>query len=100
MARTIRLTITSDLEKALDVLRQSTLGTLNTTELIKMAIGAFARQKEEKIAEMTPSEMDEVSASLFYQWAKEDGSLDDDNILHPEKFKPYVPKEKDYVRAR
>ncbi len=98
MARTIRLTITSDLEKALNVLRQSTLGTLNTTELIKMAIGAFAKQKEEGIEEMSPSEMDVQSARLFYEWAKEDGSLEEDNIAHPEKLKPYVPKE--YVRAR
>ncbi len=45
MPQTIRITITPDLEKALQILRQSTLGTLNTTELIKMAVGAFANKK-------------------------------------------------------
>ena len=98
MARTIRLTINSDLERALAILRQSTLGTLNTTELIKLAIGAFAKIKEKDIAEMTPDEMDKQSAMLFYQWAKEDGSLGEEAFAHPEKFKPYVPRE--YVRAR
>ena len=45
MAQTIRLTITPDLEKALLILHQSTLGTLNTTELIKMAVGGYAQLK-------------------------------------------------------
>lgn len=93
MAQTIRLTITSDLEKALNILRQSTLGTLNTTELIKMAVGAFAKQKEKDNTELSPSEMDTISSSLFYEWAKEDGSLHEEAFTHPEEFKPYKPKE-------
>lgn len=63
MAQTIRITITPDVEKALQILRQTTLGTLNTTELIKMAIGSFAKMK-----------------------------LDLDNIAYPEKLKPFIPK--------
>ena len=47
MSQTVRLTITSDIEKALEVLNRSTFGTLNTTELIKFAIGELARIKEE-----------------------------------------------------
>lgn len=65
-----------------------------------MAIGAFAKLREKDSEELTPAEMDKQSTILFYKWAEEDGIMDDDNILHPEKFKPYVPKEKDYVRAR
>ncbi len=89
MAQTIRITITSDIEKALQVLRQSTLGTLNTTELIKMAIGGFANIKT---AETSPDEMDVISSRMFYEWAKEDKTLSVDNIAHPEKLKPFVPK--------
>ena len=48
MAQTIRITITPDVEKALQILRQSTLGTLNTTELIKLAIGSFAKIKADE----------------------------------------------------
>jgi len=99
MAQTIRLTITPDLEKALQILRQSTLGTLNTTELIKMAVGSFANKKksEMKSAENEVDEISLVSAQQFYQWAKEDGTLDVDNIAHPEKLIPFTPKP--YVRA-
>jgi len=89
MAQTIRITITSDIEKALQILRQSTLGTLNTTELIKMAIGGFAKIKT---AETSPDEMDVISSRMFYEWAKEDKTLGVDNIAHPEKLKPFVPK--------
>ncbi len=89
MAQTIRITITPDVEKALQILRQSTLGTLNTTELIKMAIGGFAKMKA---VETSPSEMDAISSRMFYEWAKEDKTLDIDNIAHPEKLKPFVPK--------
>lgn len=95
MSQTIRLTITPDLERALEVLRRSMLGTLNSTELIKMAVGGFARMKE---IEMTPQELDQISSQQFYQWAKEDGSLAVDNIAHPEKLKPFIPTK--HVRAR
>lgn len=95
MAQTIRLTITPDLEKALEILRRSTFGTLNTTELIKMAVGSLARQKSE---DLSPEELDKISAQLFYEWAKEDGTLEVDNIAHPEKLKPYIPEP--YVRTR
>lgn len=100
MPQTIRLTITSDLEKALQVLRQSTLGTLNTTELIKMAVGAFANSKKSEVslAEKEIQEENLMAAHQFYQWAKEDGSLEVDNIAHPEKLKPFIPKP--YVRTR
>jgi hypothetical protein len=94
MAQTIRLTITPDLEKALQILRQSTLGTLNTTELIKMAVGSFAQMKTN---ELTPTELDSLSSQLFSKWAKEDETLDINNIAHPEKLKPFIPKP--YVRA-
>ena len=35
MAQTIRLTITPDLEKALQILRQSTIGTIDIDNIIK-----------------------------------------------------------------
>jgi predicted DsbA family dithiol-disulfide isomerase len=99
MAQTIRLTITPDFEKALQILRQSTLGTLNTTELIKMAVGAFANKKKYEISldEKEIKEETFMAAHQFYKWAKEDGSLEVDNIAHPEKLKPYIPKP--YVRT-
>src|SRR5258708_39126123 len=93
MAQNIRITITPDPEKALNILRRSTTGTLNTTELIKLAVVELAQLKKRKIAEpddVTPQEMDTIGARLFYEWAKEDGSLHVDNIAHPEKLKPYV----------
>ena len=95
MAQTIRITITPDIEKALQILRHSTLGTLNTTELIKMAVGSFAKMRA---VETSSSEMDKISSRMFYDWAKEDKTLDVDNIAHPEKLRPFTPKP--YVRAR
>ena len=97
MAQTIRITVTPDVEKALQILRQSTLGTLNTTELIKMAIGSFAQIKKTEGMAMTPKEIDIVSSQLFHNWAKEDETMDVDNIAHPEKLKPFSPKT--YVRT-
>lgn len=90
MAQTIRLTITPDLEKAIHILRQSTLGTLNTTELIKMAVGAFANSR--KMAEKEIQEESLMSARQFYQWAKEDGTLEDNNISSTAKLRPYIPE--------
>lgn len=108
MAQTIRLTITADLEKALQILRQSTLGTLNTTELIKMAIGEFAQMKKSKAssaqigrteaADTNPHAIDAISSRLFYEWAKEDETLETNNIAHPEKLKSFTSKP--YVRTR
>lgn len=108
MAQTIRLTITPEIEKALQILRRDTSGTLNTTELIKMTLGEAARQKEVRRVqadnadsadnEISPEEWDRLSARQFYEWAKEDGSLEVDNIAHPERLKPFVPKP--YVRTR
>ena len=100
MAQTIRLTITPEIEKALQILRRATMGTLNTTALIKMAVGGFAKIKtaNKEDQEMSPDELDTLSARLFYEWAKEDGTLDVDNIAHPEKLKPFIPKP--YVRTR
>lgn len=95
MAQTVRLTITPDLENALRILEKSTLGTLNTTELIKMAIGGFAQLKK---TDITPGEMNMIASRSFYDWAKEDGTLAVDNIAEPEKLKPYKPKS--HVRAR
>lgn len=94
MAQTIRLSVTPDLEKALRILRQSTLGTLNTTELIKMAVGAFANSKKSEISldEKEVQEENLMSAYQFYKWAKEDGTLEDDNISPNVKLKPYVPE--------
>ncbi|MGI8419827.1 MAG: hypothetical protein ACR2LN_04235 [Candidatus Levyibacteriota bacterium] len=100
MAQTIRLTLTPDLEKAINILRHSTTGTLNTTELIKLAVGELAQLKKRQLLkpnEMTLQEMDKVGARLFFEWAKEDGSLEVDNIAHPEKLKPY--KAKEHVRT-
>ncbi len=95
MTQTIRLTIGPDLEKALSILRQSTLGTLNTTELIKMAVGGFAKMKS---VDLSPQEVDMLSASSFHQWAVEDGSNEMNNIAHIKKLKPYTPKK--HVRTR
>lgn len=95
MAQTIRITVTPEFEKALNILRQSTMGTLNTTELIKMAVGELAQLKKEKKTEfddITPQVMDKISARLFYEWAQEDGTLEDDNISSKVKLKPFVPK--------
>ncbi|MBI4079273.1 MAG: hypothetical protein HY429_03170 [Candidatus Levybacteria bacterium] len=100
MAQTIRITITPEIEKALQVLRRATMGTLNTTELIKMSVGELAKIKtaDKEKEDLSPDELDALSARLFYEWAKEDGSLDVDNIAHPEKLKPFIPKP--YVRTR
>jgi len=94
MSQTIRITITPDLEKALQILRQSTLGTLNNTELIKMAIGGFAKMKasDKSGQDISAQEWDLMSAKLFYDWAKEDGSLEVDNISPNAKLKSFVPK--------
>lgn len=102
MAQTIRITITPDVEKALQILRQSTLGTLNTTELIKMAIGVLADQKKKRLSQSSiqeasdkdigPQEWDRMSAQQFFKWAKEDGSLKMDNISQNAKLKPFVPE--------
>ena len=73
MAQTIRLTVTPDIENALQILRQSTLGTLNTTELIKMAVGTLAKMKTND--DISPKDWDLMSARTFYEWAKEDGTL-------------------------
>lgn len=94
MAQTIRITITPDLENALQILRQSTLGTLNTTELIKLAVGGFAKMKADDMSDedINPKEWDLKSAQQFYKWAKEDGSLEVDNISPKAKLKPFVPE--------
>ena len=96
MPQNIRITITPDLERALNILRQSTTGTLNTTELIKLAVGELAQLKRAKITGLhdaiTPQEMDKISARLFYEWSKEDNTLDDDNISPNAKLKPFIPE--------
>ena len=92
MAQTIRLTITSDLEKALQILRQSTLGTLNTTELIKMAVGSFAKMKTTSKSEISEEEWDRMSARQLYGWAKEDGTLEVNNISPNAKLRPFTPE--------
>lgn len=99
MAQTIQITVTPDMEKALRVLRQKTMGKLNTIELIKLAVGTFAKVKTlDNDADITPEEMDYIAARSFYEWAKEDGTLEVNNIAQPEKLKPFVPKP--YVRTR
>jgi hypothetical protein len=92
MAQTIRLTVTPDLEKALQILRESTLGVLNTTEIVKMAIGGFAHLKAATVKDKNISmkELDKSSALLFFEWAKEDGSLDLDNISPNAIKKPFT----------
>ena len=94
MPQTIRITITPDVEKALQILRQSTLGTLNTTELIKMAIGGFAKIKtvNRLNSDINSEDWDHMSARLFYEWAKEDGSLEVNNISPDAKLKPFDPE--------
>lgn len=93
MAQTIRLTVTPDLEKAIDILRRSTTGTLNTTELIKLAVGELAQLKRrQKPDEITPQEMDRLGSRLFYEWAKEDNTLNEDNISPNVKIKPFMPE--------
>lgn len=98
MPQNIRITITPEIEEALHILRKDTLGTLNTTELIKLAIGTFAKMKKEKNNDMSTKELDTISSTLFYKWAKEDKSLDVENIAQPDKLKPFIPKQ--YVSAR
>jgi|SRR5579871_40371 len=93
MAQNIRITITPDLENALNILRKSTTGTLNTTELIKLAVGELAQIKKTRIAEsddITPNEMNKIGGRLFYEWAKEDNTLKDDNISTSAKIKAFV----------
>lgn len=95
MAQTVRLTITPDLENALQILHRSTMGTLNTTELIKMAIGGFAQVKQTEateIPDISPKEMDAISTRSFYEWAKEDGTLHINNISPLAKLKPFTPE--------
>jgi hypothetical protein len=95
MAQTIRLTVTPDLEKALNILKRSTTGTLNTTELIKLAIGELAQLKKRQIVEtneISPQVMDKVGAHLFYEWAKEDNTLMEDNISLDAKIEPFIPE--------
>ena len=96
MPQNIRITITPDLEKALNTLRQSTTGTLNTTELIKLAVGELAQLKRVKRTDfyddVTPQEMDKISTSLFYEWAKEDNTLQDNNISPNVQLKPFIPE--------
>ena len=95
MAQTIRLTVTPDLEKALNILKRSTTGTLNTTELIKLAVGELAQLKRRQIVEsdqITPQEMDKVGAHLFCEWAKEDSTLGEDNISPDANIKPFIPE--------
>lgn len=84
--------ITPELETALSILRRSTSGTLNTTELIKLSVGELAQIKRTQSNEMTPEEMNVIGARQFYEWAKEDGSLEVDNISPSAKLKPFVPK--------
>lgn len=95
MAQNIRITITPDLENALNILRRSTTGTLNTTELIKLAVGELAQLKKMKITEpddITPAEMNKIGTHLFYEWAKEDNTLKNDNISLNVKLKPFIPE--------
>lgn len=93
MAQHIRITITPDLENALNILRRSTTGTLNTTELIKLAVGELAQLKRARATEsdeISPVEMNTIGARLFYEWAKEDNTLKDDNISSTVKIKAFV----------
>src|SRR5258708_32415587 len=95
MPQTIRFTVTPDLEKALNILKRSTTGTLNTTELIKLAIGELAQLKKRQLVEpdeITSQEMDKVGSLLFHEWAKEDSTLNEDNISHNAKIKPFIPE--------
>jgi len=95
MAQTVRLTITPDLEKAIDILKHATTGTLNTTELIKLAVGELAQIKKRSLAQpedITPQEMDKIGARLFFEWAKEDRTLHEDIISSHVKIKPFIPE--------
>ena len=94
MPQTVRITITPDLAEALQTLRSSTMGTLNTTELIKLAVGSFARMKK---ADMNAKELDALSATSFYEWAKGDKVTNQEMLAQPEKLQPFVPKP--YVRT-
>lgn len=93
MAQYIRISITPDLENALNILRKSTTGTLNTTELIKLAVGELAQIKKARTLgseDITSAEMDKIGARLFYEWAKEDNTLTDDNISPSAKIKAFI----------
>ena len=49
-----------------------------------MAVGSFAQSKN---TEINSNEIDAVASQLFYQWSKEDETLEVNNIAHPEKLK-------------
>ena len=40
--------------------------------------------------QITPQEMDKVGSRLFYEWAKEDNTLAEDNISPDAKIKPFI----------
>lgn len=95
MAQNIRITITPDLQNALNILRKATTGTLNSTELIKLAVGELAQLKKARLAvsdDIAPAEMDKIGAHLFYEWAKEDNTLMDDNLSASVKLRPFIPE--------
>lgn len=95
MTQTIRITITPNLQKAINILKHSTTGTLNTTELIKLAVGELAQLKKKQIVgsdEITPQDMDKIGARLFFEWAKQDNTLEENNIAATAKIKPFIPE--------
>ena len=55
-----------------------------------MAVGGFARTKA--IPNQEVEDMDRMAAHSFHQWAKEDGTLEVDNISPNAKLKPFVPE--------
>ena len=42
--------------------------------------------------EIILQEMDKISARLFYEWAKEDKTLNEDNFSPDAKLKPFNPE--------
>ena len=96
MAQNIRLTITPDLQKALDILDRSTMGTLNTTELIKLAVGGYARVKQMESGDIVVRDMNRFATRQMREWAKDDGTIIVNNIASGAKSLPFQPEP--YVR--
>lgn len=53
-----------------------------------MAVGSFAKIKAANKSEMGDKDWDHMSARQFYGWAKEDETLEVDNISSNAKLEP------------
>ena len=80
MAQNVRISINNELEKSLEILRQATMGTLNTTELIKFAVGkAAAVEKNEQDKDIITFSSEREY--LAHEFNKDALDKDFDNII-------------------